>query len=187
VQQRRYARSQGWTIREFVDYETGKHADRAAFQQMFQAASRREINLVLVWSLDRFTREGVAETFLHIKKLLDYGVEFESLTESHFRTTGAAGELMIAIAAWIAKRERIRISERTKAGLQLAVAKGKNLGRPRRVFPRDKALALRADGWSWRAIEAELGIGQSTIRHALKSVQQTSPKKRRSGVANRTR
>jgi DNA invertase Pin-like site-specific DNA recombinase len=179
VQQRRYARSQSWTIREFIDHETGKHADRAAFQQLFEAASRREINLVLVWSLDRFTREGVAETFLHIKKLLDYGVQFESLTEPHFRTTGPAGELMIAIAAWIAKQERIRISERTKAGLAVARAKGKILGRPWKVFPRDRAIAMRKQGLSWRAIERELGIGQSTIRHALKSVHLTPARKTR--------
>jgi DNA invertase Pin-like site-specific DNA recombinase len=178
VQQRRYARSQRWEIREFVDHETGKHSDRAAFQRLFEAASRREVNLVLVWSLDRFTREGVAETFLHIKKLLDYGVQFESLTEPHFRTTGPAGELMIAIAAWIAKQERIRISERTKAGLAVARAKGKTLGRPFKIFPRDRAEKLRREGVSWRKIASELGIGESTIRHALKGAQQTSPRKR---------
>jgi DNA invertase Pin-like site-specific DNA recombinase len=178
TQQRRYAKSQRWEIREFIDHETGKHSDRAAFQQLFEAASRREVNLVLVWSLDRFTREGVAETFLHIKKLLDYGVQFESLTEPHFRTTGPAGELMIAIAAWIAKQERIRISERTKAGLAVARAKGKILGRPWKVFPREKAIAMRKEGVSWRKIARELGVGESTIRHVLKSAQQTSPKKR---------
>jgi DNA invertase Pin-like site-specific DNA recombinase len=174
MQQRRYAKSQGWKIREFVDHESGKHSDRAAFQELFEAASRREINVVLVWALDRFSREGVAETFAHIKKLLDYGVQFESLTESHFRTTGPAGELMIAIAAWIAKQERLRISERTKAGLATAKRKGKHLGRPWKVFPRNRAQQLRDSGMSWRAIERELGIGQSTIRSALTRVHQTS-------------
>lgn len=186
AQQRRYARSQRWEIREFIDHETGKHSDRAAFQQLFEAASRREVNLVLVWSLDRFTREGVAETFLHIKKLLDYGVQFESLTEPHFRTTGPAGELMIAIAAWIAKQERTRISERTKAGLAIARAKGKKLGRPWKVFSREKAIAMRKDGVSWRKIARELGVGESTIRHVLKSAQQTSPRKGKKSGANKT-
>jgi DNA invertase Pin-like site-specific DNA recombinase len=179
AQLRRYGDSQNWTMREFIDHETGKHSDRASFQQLFEAASRREINLVLVWSLDRFSREGVAETFLHIRKLLDYGVQFESLTEPHFRTTGPAGELMIAIAAWIAKQERVRISERTKAGLAVARAKGKQLGRRWKVFPRDRAEQMRKDGLSWRAIARELGVGQSTIRSALSRVHQTSPKKRR--------
>jgi DNA invertase Pin-like site-specific DNA recombinase len=189
AQQRRYARSQGWIIREFVDHESGKHSDRAAFQQLFEAASRREINLVLVWALDRFTREGVAETFMHIRKLLDYGVQFESLTEPHFRTTGPAGELMLAIAAWIAKQERLRISERTKAGLAIARANGKILGRPVAVFNREKVLKLRRAGVSWRAIAREIGVGQSTIRAVLsrasKAVHLTPAGTKRSKRAKR--
>lgn len=179
AQLRRYAEAQSWSTVELIDHETGKHADRAAFQQVFEAASRREINMVLVWSLDRFTREGVAETFLHIKRLLDYGVQFESLTEPHFRTTGPAGELMIAIAAWIAKQERIRISERTKAGLATARKNGKQLGRRWKVFNRAAAVEMRKAGKSWRAIAAVLGVGQSTIRSALGSVHQTPPKNRK--------
>ena len=72
-------------------------------------------------------------------QLMDYGVQFESLTEAHFRTTGPAGDLMIAIAAWIAKQERIRISERTKAGVARARAQAKHCGRPVVIFRRDRA------------------------------------------------
>lgn len=184
AQLRRYAESQNWKVIEFIDHETGKHADRAALNKLFEAASRREINMVLVWALDRFTREGVAETFLHIKKLTGYGVQFESLTEAHFRTTGPAGELMIAIAAWIAKQERSRISERTKAGLAIARAKGAQLGRRWKVFDRDRARRLRKAGSSWREIARDLGVGQSTIRSALSGVQQTSPKKGKKSTRN---
>lgn len=182
VQLRRYAKAQGWKTREFVDHASGKHSDREQFQAMFEAASRREIGVVVVWALDRFTREGIGETFAHLKRLHGYGVQFESFSEPHFRTTGPFGEvfaeLMIALAAFIAKQERQRISDRTKAGLATARAKGKTLGRPWKVFSRDKALSMRKEGASWRDIEAELGIPQSTIRSALKGVQQTSPKKR---------
>src|ERR1051325_4469362 len=103
-QLRRYAERQGWTWEEFIDRDTGKHADRAGFQALFTAASRRQFDVVLVWALDRFTREGVAETFAHIARLSTYGVKFESFTEAHFRTTGPAGELMIAIAPENARR-----------------------------------------------------------------------------------
>lgn len=186
-QQRRYAEAQGWQASEFIDLETGKHAERDGFKRMFLAASRREIDVVLVWALDRFTREGVAETFAHIKKLLDYKVQFESLTEPHFRTTGPAGELMIAIAAWIAKQERIRISERTKAGLAVAKSKGRCGGRRPKVFRRDLALAMRAQNppMSWRAMERDLGVPQSTIRKALKGVHQTSSDPPGMGGANK--
>jgi DNA invertase Pin-like site-specific DNA recombinase len=173
VQLRRYALAQRWQVVEYVDQETGKHSDRAAFRGMFEAAARREIDVVLVWALDRLTREGVFETFSHIRRLTSHGVAFESLTEAHFRTTGPAGELMLAIAAWIAKQERIRISERTKAGLARAKAAGRNGGRPRAVFARDRAVALRKSGMSWRAIGRKLGVAQSTIRAGLAGVQQT--------------
>jgi DNA invertase Pin-like site-specific DNA recombinase len=167
AQQRQYASSQSWSIVEFVDYDTGKHAKRDELQKLFASAARREFDVVLVWALDRFTREGVSETFLHLKKLNDYGVAFESLTEPHFRTTGPVGELLIAIMAWVAKTERQRISDRTKAGLVRVRAQGKKLGRPVNVFRRDHAQKLRAAGKSWRAVGLELGVPFATVRRAL--------------------
>jgi len=168
AQLRVYASRQEWETILYIDNDTGKHANRPQLQELFRAASRREFNVVLVWALDRFTREGVTETFLHIRTLLNYGVQFESYTESHFRTTGPAGELMIAIAAWIAKQERIRISERTKAGLAVAKAKGRSGGRPRKVFPRERVEKLRNQGLSWRQIAAKIGVHEATIRGSMK-------------------
>jgi DNA invertase Pin-like site-specific DNA recombinase len=180
-QLRKYAAKQEWETVEFIDHASGKHADRDGLTKLFEAASRREIDVVLVWALDRFTRQGIFETFEHIAKLSKYGVSFESLTEPQFRTTGATGELMLAIAAWIAKQERIRISERTKAGLATARAKGKILGRPRIVFRIDLAEQMRAAGKSWRAISRELGIPHATIRKAL-SERKASLKPAKRGV-----
>ena len=77
------------------------------------------------------------------------------------------------MAAWIAKQERIRISERTKAGLARARAQGRIGGRRCIVFSRDRAIALRKSGLSWRQVGRKMGIAQSTIRAALKGVQQT--------------
>jgi DNA invertase Pin-like site-specific DNA recombinase len=169
-QQRRYAEAQGWEVVEFTDHESGKHSNRPQFQALFAAASRREIDIVLVCALDRFSREGVAQTFGHIRRLLDYKVQFESLTEPHFRTTGPAGELMIAIAAWIAQQERIRISDRTEAGLATARSKGRLGGRPAKVFDRDRALAMRAQDppVSWRKIASALKVPQSSLRVVLR-------------------
>src|SRR5579864_4925442 len=59
LQLREFARVQGWEIaHEYVDYVTGKRSDRAEFQRMFADAARRRFDLVLFWSLDRFSREG---------------------------------------------------------------------------------------------------------------------------------
>jgi DNA invertase Pin-like site-specific DNA recombinase len=131
-QLRRYVQAQGWSLTaEFIDHaESGGKGDRPQFQCMLARAARRDFEIVLVWALDRLTREGVAETFAPIQKLNGYRVQFESLTEPHFRTTGPAGELMIAVAAWIAKQERNRISERVRAGLERAKKNGTKTGQP---------------------------------------------------------
>jgi len=174
LQLRRYAVDQGWEATLYVDHESGKSSDREQFQRLFADAARHEFGVVLVWALDRFTREGVAETFIHIQKLLQYRIQFESYTEPQFRTTGPAGELMIAIAAGIAKQERIRISERTKAGLQVARHKGKILGRPCKVFPRGRVAADRKRGMSWPALERKYKVPQATIRRAIRKLENAS-------------
>jgi len=186
-QLREYCQRQNWTIAaEYIDHFTGTKSGRDEFQAMFRDASRRKFELVLVWALDRFTREGVPETFIHIQRLREHGVEFVSYTEEHFRTTGPAGTLMIAIAAWIAQQERIRLVERTKAGLDryrrdLEAGKaqsksGKNLapGGQRAVFRRDEAIRLRADGMSYPAIARELGTSTATVHRFLREAGRAS-------------
>ena len=112
-QLREYCARQTWQITgEYIDHESAKTGDRGAFKRLFADATQRKFDVVLVWALDRFTREGVLETFTYVEKLREFKVSFESYTEAHFRTTGPAGELMLAVAAWIAKQERLRISTR---------------------------------------------------------------------------
>jgi DNA invertase Pin-like site-specific DNA recombinase len=163
--------AQGWKIiHEYEDYDSGGKADRVGFKAMMADAAQRKFDVLLVWALDRMTREGVAETFEYIKRLTTHGVQFVSFTEEHFRTTGPAGELMIAVAAWIAKQERMRISERVRAGLDRAKANGtrtgRPIGRPRVVFRRDQVMQLRAQGESWRHIAKQLGASITSIRRA---------------------
>ncbi len=185
VQLREYCARQSWTIsEEYVDHESAKTGDRAAFKRLFGDASQRRFDVVLVWALDRFTREGVLETFTYIEKLRGFGVAFESYTEAHFSTTGPAGELMLAVAAWIAKQERLRISERTKAGIDRARREGKHCGRPQRVFRRDEALRLRSDGLSWRAVAAATGVPVSTVVDACRRTE--SVPRKSAGIALET-
>jgi DNA invertase Pin-like site-specific DNA recombinase len=180
-QLREYCARQSWDIaEEYIDHESGKTGDRGAFKRLFADASRRKFDVVLVWALDRFTREGVLETFTYVEKLREFRVAFESYTEAHFRTTGPAGELMLAVAAWIAKQERLRISERTKAGIDRARREGKHCGRPRRVFRRDDIARLRVvECLSWRAIAERLGVPVSTVVDAYRcteSIPRKTPK-----------
>src|SRR5215472_5891791 len=75
AQLREFARAQNWTIvHEYVDRATGKHSDREQFQRLFENASKRKFDLVLFWSLDRFSREGVRETLDHLERLSSSGV-----------------------------------------------------------------------------------------------------------------
>jgi len=80
---------------------------------------------------------------------------------------------MIAVAAWIAKQDRVRISERVRAGLSRARAQGtgsgKSVGRPKAIFRRDQVLRLREEGKSWRQIARECGAGVTTVRRAYQS------------------
>jgi DNA invertase Pin-like site-specific DNA recombinase len=176
-QLREYCVRQNYEITgEYFDEASGKSSDRDAFRRLFDDASRRMFDVVVVWSLDRLTREGVFETFAHIRKLTSCNVAFESFTEQHFRTTGPAGELMLAVSAWIARQERQRISDRTKAGLARARRAGKHCGRPKKIFDRAEAVRLRSQGWSWNRISTELGgVPVKTIRRAIARLGENVP------------
>jgi DNA invertase Pin-like site-specific DNA recombinase len=170
VQLREYATKQGWEISaEFVDRKSGKSGERDQFKLIFEAAERKEFGIVLVWALDRFTREGIESTFAYISKLVATGCQFYSLTEEHFRTTGAAGSLMIAIAAWIAQQERVRISERTKAGLAIARAKGRVGGRKPMEKDVERIRELRASGKSLVVVAQLTGVSRATVDRVCKA------------------
>lgn len=134
---REFADGKGWKlIREYVDRKSGKTSDRDQFQAMFAAARRKEFDIVLFWSLDRFSREGTVATLNHLSDLANSGVEFMSLQEQYVNSLGPWKHAIIGFLAAIAQQERLRISERTKAGLDrlrdAAKARGETLvlGRP---------------------------------------------------------
>src|SRR6516164_206614 len=110
-QLREFAIKQGWTVvGEFVDQESGSTPDRPQFQAMFQAASIRKFDVLLFWSLDRLSREGVLETLQHLQRLTSYGVGWRSFTEQYLDSTGIFRDAVIGILAVIAKQERVRLS-----------------------------------------------------------------------------
>ena len=81
--------SDGWVLaQEYTDKASAKTADRPAFRKMFDAASRKEFDLVLFWSLDRFSREGVLGTLQHLQKLTGNGVDWFSYREEYLRSMG---------------------------------------------------------------------------------------------------
>src|SRR5271157_5754036 len=121
TQLREFVTKQNWTVyREYVDHASGSTDDREEFQRMFQDASKRKFDVLLFWSLDRLSREGVLETLQHLNRLTSYGVAWRSFTEQYLDSTGAFKDAVISILAVVAKQERVRRSERTKAGLERA-------------------------------------------------------------------
>jgi DNA invertase Pin-like site-specific DNA recombinase len=167
TQLREFATRQGWTVvHEFVDRESGSTADRAEFQAMFRAASQRQFDTLLFWSLDRLSREGVLETLQHLNRLTSYGVNYRSFTEQYFDSCGIFKDAVISILATIAKQERIRISERVRAGLDRARSRGQRLGRPVVVLDGARIAALREAGRSWPQIAKQLGCGVGTAYRA---------------------
>jgi DNA invertase Pin-like site-specific DNA recombinase len=167
-QLREFAARQGWVVvHEFVDHESASTDDREQFQAIFQAASRRELDVLLFWSLDRFSREGVFETLTHLNRLTGYAVHYRSFTEQWFDSCGIFRDAVISIMATLAKQERVRISERTKAGLERARREGKTLGRPKTEVNADEIRQLRARGLSWSAIAAKSGVARATCQRAV--------------------
>ncbi|MGD1082497.1 MAG: recombinase family protein [Candidatus Sulfotelmatobacter sp.] len=166
-QLRDFARKQGWTIVvEYVDELTGKHSDRAQLQRMFRDASQRKFDVLLFWSLDRLSREGALETLQHLNRLSSYGVHWRSFTEWYLDSTGTFRDAIVSILATLAKQERIRLSERTKAGLERARKQGKVLGRPKANVDASEIRALRASGLSWGAIGRQTGLARATCQKA---------------------
>jgi DNA invertase Pin-like site-specific DNA recombinase len=167
-QLRDFCAKQHWNIvRVYEDRATGKHADRDQFQQMFAAASRRQFDAVLFWALDRFSREGVFETLQHLQRLTSYGVGFRSFTEQYLDSCGMFRDAVIGILAAVAKQERIRLSERTIAGLELARAQGRVGGRPRIVCDKNRVLKMHAEGQSLSRIGRALGLSKTSVHRVL--------------------
>jgi DNA invertase Pin-like site-specific DNA recombinase len=167
---REFCQRQSWTIdHEYIDRASGKTADRPQFQRMFADSSKRKFDLVLFWSLDRFSREGVLETLNHLKKLDSYGINWRSYQEAYFDSCGPFKDVVVSLMATLAKQERLRISERTKAGLKRAKREGKTLGRPRINVDVDKVQKMQASGLGLRGIAAKTGWSLSSIMRSLKT------------------
>ena len=113
-------------IDKYIETISGGSANRPEFQKMLSDARLRRFDVIYVWALDRFSREGINNTLSYLKHLKNHKVSLRSFQEPWLDTSDTGmGELLISIFSWVASMERKRISERTKAGL----ANAKNVGK----------------------------------------------------------
>ena len=117
-----------------VTYEFQESAWKGAhlkqLSQVYRDARTGKYQVLLVWALDRLSREGPLATLEIVHRLGQSGVQVWSYQEPWTEAGGELLDLLLAIAGWVARMESSRRSERTKAGLARAVAQGKRLGRP---------------------------------------------------------
>ena len=115
-------------------YEEEESAWKSGHQRvltnLIADARRRKFQAVLVWALDRLSREGALAILSLVNSLSVCGVKVLSYQESWTEAPGELAELLYALTGWVARMESQRRSERTKAGLARVKAQGKRLGRP---------------------------------------------------------
>jgi putative DNA-invertase from lambdoid prophage Rac len=116
-------------------------------------SGRRKYDILLVWSLDRLTRAGIAAILTLVNTFKSYGCQVVSIQESWTEQAGPMAELLYSITAWVAEFESQRRSERVKAGQARAIKEGKRLGRP--AGSKDKQ-SRRTTGYHLRYADAEL-------------------------------
>lgn len=133
IQLRGYCDKVRYTIHEeYVDVISGKENSRPAYDRMFLDAHKQQFDVVLFWDLSRFSRAGTLFTLQKLKELENLGIEWESYQEPYFKSVGQFKDVVLSVIATVAKMEREKISQRTKAGMERARAEGKQIGRPRK-------------------------------------------------------
>jgi DNA invertase Pin-like site-specific DNA recombinase len=164
---REYCQHRGWTrAGEYVDAGiSGAKDSRPELNRLNADARRRRFDAVVVWKFDRFAR-SVSHLLRALEEFRSLGIEFISLSEQ-VDTSTPSGVLVFTVLGAVAELERSLVAERVRAGLRNARAKGRRLGRPRKIADPRVITRLRSEGASWRAISAELGISTATAFNAI--------------------
>ena len=161
-----YAARRGWKVALEIK-EVGSGASvRELRQKLLDAARRRDIDVVVVWRLDRWGR-SMADLVTTLQELRDLDVGFVSLTEALDLTT-PSGRAMAGLLAVFAEFEREILRERVRAGLAHARENGTRLGQPPTAALHDKQIRkLFRAGASKAAIARQLQIGRTSVRRIL--------------------
>jgi putative DNA-invertase from lambdoid prophage Rac len=161
-----YIKDRSWDVVKSIKDVGSGAKDRPGRESLLKAARRREVDVVVVWRLDRWGR-SVADLMMTLGELTDLGVGFVSLTEALDLTT-PTGRAMAALLAVFAEFEREILRERVRAGIAQARREGRPHGRPRTASLRAAEIhRLRAERVSHSEIARRLGIGRTSVRRIL--------------------
>jgi putative DNA-invertase from lambdoid prophage Rac len=163
---RSYVENRKWSIAlEIKDIGSGAN-QRPQRELLLSAARRREIDVVMVWKLDRWGR-SLSDLVVSLKELSELNVGFVSLTEALDFST-PVGRAMAGMLAVFAEFERDILKERVRAGIAQARLEGKSHGRPKSAALKKKQIkALFAKGLSKSEISRRLGISRASVRRLL--------------------
>jgi len=169
---RDFCQAQGWTIAgEFVDHASATDLrGRTAWRALLDQASKRRVDTIVVWKLDRAFR-SVAHMANTVADLRRWGVGLRSYSEPWLDTSGTSpvADLMLNIMASFAQFERSLIAERVRAGMARAKRQGKHVGRPRALNGNLDAIRglIEAGTLSRREAARRLGVSTSTVSRAV--------------------
>ena len=160
---RQFAEARGWSAAgEYIDAGvSGAKDSRPELNRLMADAHKRRFDVVCVWRFDRFAR-SVSHLLRALETFKALGIDFVSYSEQ-MDTSTPTGKMVFTVLGAVAELERSLTVERVKAGLRNAKAKGKRLGRPKRVVDAQRVAALRSQGASWKRIAAGMGIGVGTL------------------------
>lgn len=161
-----YVKNRGWDVVLQIEETSSAIKERKKRATILTAAKRREIDVIVVWKLDRWGR-SLVELINELQDLNVLGVGFVSITEALDFTT-PSGKAMAGMLAVFAQFERDMLSERVKAGIAHARAKGKAHGRPKTAaLKTDQIIQMDKEGYNKSQIARKLGISRTSVRRAL--------------------
>jgi DNA invertase Pin-like site-specific DNA recombinase len=179
-----YSARQGWDVIDlYQDIASGAKATRPGLNRLMADALARKFDTILVWKLDRFGR-SLVDCLNNIRILEDHGIRFIAVTQGlDTDQRNPASRFLLHVLGAAAEFERSLIRERTQAGRlryqqdynagrvgkTVNSRSGKNLpvGRPKRIFNRERVVEMRRRGASIRQIAKSLGVGVGTVTRSL--------------------
>lgn len=165
---RQVADQRGWKVVEFVDDGiSGTKEDRPALNDLMAAVSKGQIDIVVVWRLDRLGR-SLQQLLRLLEHFRSCGAQFVSIHDPGMDGTSPSGRLMQHLIGAFCQFEAEIIKERVTAGVRRAQAAGKHCGRPTVAIDLRPAVAMLDQGRGLKDVAAILQVSRNTLRRRLR-------------------